>query len=102
MALDMVLNELSLQTPASDTFVAKEWMSGLIKTVKTIKTQVGGQPALRTQYNFYTILLAPNYPLSHWLNDHEVDREKRRFIRNLVTKAPFSEKIFTGANFCLP
>ncbi|MBW4521021.1 MAG: hypothetical protein KME16_15120 [Scytolyngbya sp. HA4215-MV1] len=93
MALDIVLNELSLQSPASDTLTARMWLSDFIQTIRAIKAQAGRQAILRTQYDFHNILLAPDYPLRRWLNDSEVDREEQRFIRTLATKAPFSQDV---------
>lgn len=93
MALDLVLNELSLHPPAPDTLIARIWVSDFIQTVRAIKAQAGKQAVLRTQYDFYTTLLAPDYPLQRWLNDSQVDREEQRFIKTLVTKAPFSQDV---------
>ncbi len=93
MILDMVLNELSLQTPAPNLLVARQWMSSFIQTILSIKSQAGGQASLRTQYEFHSTLLASDYPLKRWLNDSEVDREERRFIKTLDTKSPFSQDI---------
>jgi hypothetical protein len=93
MTLDMILNELSLQTPAPNILVARQWMSSFIQTILSIKSQAGGQASLRTQYEFHSTLLASDYPLKRWLNDSEVDREERRFIKTLATKSPFSQDI---------
>lgn len=93
MAIDMVLNELSLQSPASDTLIARQWMSDFIQTVRAVKAQAGQQAVLRTQYGFHKSLLSPDYPVQRWLNDSEVDREEQRFIKTLITKAPFSQDV---------
>ena len=93
MTLDMVLNELSLQTPAPNILIARQWMSSFIQTILSIKSQAGGQASLRTQYEFHSTLLASDYPLKRWLNDSEVDREERRFIKTLATKSPFSQQL---------
>jgi hypothetical protein len=93
MALEMVLNELSLRTPAADIPTARQLMSDFIRTVRTVKAQSGRQATLRTQYDFHTTTLASGYPLRRWLNDPEVDREEQRFIKTLATKAPFSNDI---------
>ncbi|MBL1175072.1 hypothetical protein [Pantanalinema sp. GBBB05] len=93
MSLDMVLNELSLQTPAPNVLVARQWMSDFIQTIRAVKAQAGKQAVLRTQYNFHVALLADGYPIGRWLNDGEVDREEQRFIKTLVTKSPFSQDI---------
>ncbi len=93
MALDIVLNELSLETPAPDQLVARQWISNLIQTVRAINAQTKNQSIFRSQYDFYSTLLASDYSLRQWLNDNQVDREERRFIKSLATKAPFSEDI---------
>lgn len=90
MDFDLILNELSLQNPAPNEQVAQQRMSELIKTIKTVKAQ-GVKVSLRTQEDFHTTILAPNYPLRHWLND--ADRDERLFIKILATKAPFSTDI---------
>lgn len=97
MTLDMVLNELSLRSPAPDITTACSWMSCFIQTVKGIKKKAGSQALLRTQYEFYDTNLAPDYPLRRWLNDVEVDREQQRFIKSLATKSPFSEDTLESA-----
>lgn len=93
MALEMVLNELSLRTPATNISMARQRMSDFIGTVRGVKAQCGRQATLRTHYDFHTTILASDYPLRRWLNDPEVDREEQRFIKTLVTKAPFSNDL---------
>jgi hypothetical protein len=93
MTLDIILNELSQQTLAPSILVARQWMFSFIQTIISIKSQTGIQASLRTQYDFYAALLALDYPLQRWLNDNEVDREERRFIKTIATKSPFSQDI---------
>ncbi|QFS47339.1 hypothetical protein [Nostoc sphaeroides] len=90
MDFDLILNELSLRNPAPNEQVAQQRMSELIKTIKAVKAQ-GVKVSLRTKEDFHTIILAPNYPLRHWLND--ADQVERLFIKTLATKAPFSTNI---------
>ena len=87
MALEMVLNELSLQS-ADSVHTARQWMSMLIQTVRAA-TSHGVSRVIRTQDRIFDIVLAPGYPLRRWLNDGEVDLEARRYIKSLTTKAPF-------------
>lgn len=90
MNFDLILNELSLRNLASNEQVAQQIMSEFIKTIKAIKAE-GVKVNLRTRDNFYTITLAPNYPIRRWLNNaNEVDRV---FIKTLATKTPFSTDI---------
>lgn len=86
----MVLNELSLQTPAPDIPTARERMSELIQTLRRA-TASGIKRILRTNSNINSLELAPGYPVARWRNDPESDREERRFFRTLSAKAPFWE-----------
>ncbi|NEP55734.1 MAG: hypothetical protein F6K31_01695 [Symploca sp. SIO2G7] len=88
MDLEMVLNELSLKTPAADEQTAQQLMSELISTVRQA-TITGVRRVLRTADDINNIELAPGYPVARWRNDKAVDREERRFFRTLTTKAPF-------------
>ncbi|MCA1995138.1 MAG: hypothetical protein LDL41_24275 [Coleofasciculus sp. S288] len=87
MDLEMVLNELSLQTPADNAQTARQRMSDLITTARAA-AELGVNPTLRTHSEFYATVLAPDYSLSDWLIDRSVDREESRFIL-LSTKTPF-------------
>ncbi|MGD1912450.1 MAG: hypothetical protein ACFB2X_16845 [Rivularia sp. (in: cyanobacteria)] len=93
MELEMVLNELSLKTPASDIYTARQLMSGLIGTLRQA-TASGVKRVLRTSDEIHSLELAPNYRISQWRNDPEVDREESRFFRTLVAKAPFWTDVF--------
>ena len=86
MDLEIVFNELSLQTPAADISTAREWMSEFIDTIRTAKPAPGIKRKLRTRNNFSDSLLAPNYRVVQWRNDSEVDLETRRFLRTLQDK----------------
>ncbi|HBB31994.1 MAG TPA: hypothetical protein DDZ80_09235 [Cyanobacteria bacterium UBA8803] len=88
MDLEMVLNELSLRTPAADIPTARQLMSELIRTVRQA-TVSGVKRVLRTSDDINTIELAPDYPVARWRNDNGVNREERSFFRTLTTKAPF-------------
>jgi hypothetical protein len=90
--IDLVLNELSLQNPASDKPTARQWMSNFIQTIKAVKSQ-GVKVYLRTKYDFYRTILASDYPMGSWLNDQEVGKEERIFIKTLATGSPFSENL---------
>ncbi|NER23749.1 MAG: hypothetical protein F6J96_24220 [Symploca sp. SIO1C2] len=88
MDLEMVLNELSLKTPAADEQTARQLMSELISTVRQATT-TGVKRVLRTANDINSIELAPGYPVARWRNDKVVDIEERRFFRTLIAKAPF-------------
>lgn len=92
MDLEMVLNELSLRSPATDIYVARQRMSDLMQTV-LLAAKYGVRSIIRTQSNLDSEELALNYPIARWRNDSNVDIELRRFFRLLVTKSPFLEDI---------
>lgn len=87
MNLEMVLNELSLRTPAADIPTAQKFMSELIATVRQA-TVSGVKRELRTYDEINTIELAPGYTVVHWRNDPTVNREERGFFRTLISKFP--------------
>jgi hypothetical protein len=87
MALEMVLNELSLQS-ADSVHTARQWMFTFVQTVRAATSHRVSR-VIRTQDGIFDIVLAPGYPLRRWLNDREVDLEARRYIKSLTTKAPF-------------
>lgn len=86
----MVLNELSLQTPAPDIPTAKKWMSELIQTLREA-TSSGIKRILRTSNEINYLEIAPQYPISKWRN--ETSREEKQFFTSLTTKAPFSTDV---------
>jgi hypothetical protein len=88
MDLDMVLNELSLRSPAQDVYIARQQMSEILRTMR-MAIKSGVNRVLRTHENFYAELLAPGYSIANWRNDANVDREERRYFSSLATKAPY-------------
>lgn len=88
MDLEMVLNELSLHPLATDVYEAHQRMNTLIQTM-AVATKSGVKKTLRTNSSFLHEELAPGYPVIKWLNDIDVDRDTRRFLKTLVTKTPF-------------
>jgi putative addiction module killer protein len=87
MPVEIVLNDISLPTPVKDKGTAIYLMSELIGVLSTAWTY--GVKTLRTQDNFYDLLLADNYPVAGWLNDKQVEREERSFMRGqLDIKTP--------------
>jgi hypothetical protein len=88
MDLEMVLNELSLRTPASDIQTARLWMSDLVSIMRRAISQ-GVKRVVRTHSGFHAMILAPGYPLARWRNDDHVDLEVRRYFSSLSTKVPF-------------
>lgn len=92
MDLEMVLNELSLRSPAADVHVARQRMIDFVQTI-LVATKFGVKRILRTSTDFNIVELAPGYPVIKWLNDNNVDREIRRFYLTLATKAPFLDDV---------
>jgi putative addiction module killer protein len=91
MAVEMVLNDLSLLSPVSERGTARQLMTDLIDVLST--AVLFGVKTLRTQDNLYDLMLAPGYPVASWLNDNQVEREERSFLRTLGTKTPLLAEI---------
>jgi len=85
MDLEMVLNELSLHSPANDILTAQQWMVGLIETIN-VAAGHGVKKVVHVDRDLNGMLLAPNYPLASWRNDNQVDKDTRRFFKTLTTK----------------
>lgn len=90
MDLEMVFNELSLQTPAKDIYAARQWMSMLIQTIVLATGQFGVKRVLRIEKEIFhwPLVSEPHYSIHLWRNDKQVDREEKQFFRNLLTKYP--------------
>jgi hypothetical protein len=87
MKAEMVLNELSLVSAEND-YTARQWMSGLVQTIIAAVAS-GAERSLRLQdENFYSIEVAPEYTVGSWCRDSQADREERRYLMSLATKAP--------------
>jgi len=82
----MVLNHLSLGTPAAEERIARELMSELIRTMKTAVNL--GVKILRTQDNIFYLILAQDYPVARWLNDNQVSQDDRDFLLTLSIQTP--------------
>ena len=86
MALEMVLNEHSLQM-ASDVHTARVWMTQFVQTIKTAAQHKVARN-LRATTNIFDLHLAKDYPFRKWLNDTEVNKEMRLYLKQLTTKRP--------------
>ncbi len=85
MDLEMVLNELSLRSPANDILTARQWMVNLINTIN-VAAGHGVKKIVHVDRDINYVLLTPNYPLAQWRNDAQVDIDTRRFFKTLTTK----------------
>jgi hypothetical protein len=88
MEIEMVFNELSAVNPANDKFQSRDLMSKLVLTLQAA-TKMGVSRILRTKEDINLLELAPEYSVSKWRNDPEVDLETKRFIKSLINKAPY-------------
>lgn len=93
MDLEMVLNELSLNSPIDDVQTAKQLMSDLVSTVQMMESRHTVRVTLITQRNLPSLLLSPDYPVARWWGDHSVDERVRRLFITLVAKGPYIDDI---------
>jgi len=87
MDLEMVFNELSIDTPAENIQEARKWMADFIDTIRSASV-AGVNRVLRTHIDVNNTLLALEYPLARWRNDGDVDLEARRYFRSLISQYP--------------
>lgn len=87
MDVEMVFNELSAQSLSSDIYIARQWMATFIET-SVMATGFGVNRILRIEEDFLNMPLTSDYPLNKWRNDHQVDKEQKRYFNSLVTKMP--------------
>jgi hypothetical protein len=88
MSVEMIFNELSLESRARDIHQARQWMSQFIQTLRAA-VSVGTEKILRTDELFQNAELCEDYTLPQWRNDREVDFEARRLLKTLTTKRPY-------------
>ncbi len=90
MEIEMVFNELSAlpQPITNNIHTARQWMSTFIQTTVSATAKFKVKRVLRFEPEFFNMLLAPDYSLSIWLNDKQVDREEKRRWTSLQTKYP--------------
>ncbi|MBD2559569.1 MULTISPECIES: hypothetical protein [Nostoc] len=86
MDLEIVFNELSLHTYASDITTARQLMTEFINTILSIKPPSGSKRKLYTKSDFNYLELALDYRVVQWRNDPDVDLEARRFLKTLQDK----------------
>jgi hypothetical protein len=88
MPVEMILNELSIYPLASDVWEARQRMDGLIATIlEAVNRRVSR--VIRTKEEFYLTPLSEELALVDWLVDRHVNIDRRRYIRSLISKAPF-------------
>ncbi len=44
---------------------------------------------LRVPENFYSLEVCPGYCISHWMNDADVNKDERLFLKRLATQSPY-------------
>lgn len=91
MAVEMVLNDLSLSRPVDEQGMAIKLMSDLVAVLSSARNI--GVKTLRTHGNLNYLELSPEYPISRWINDGRVDLDERRFFLTFATKTPLLEDI---------
>jgi hypothetical protein len=87
LALDYVLNELSIATPFTDRAQAHIAMDQFADVLRGSR-QIGIRPGVRTQIALGAIEIAPDYYISNWCADQAVSKEKRLYVLSIATKSP--------------
>jgi len=87
VSIELVLNELSQEPRARSVAEGRGRMTQFINTVLALRG-LGVYSPLRSTVDLNDCLLADDYRLVQWRNDHEVSREQRQFWRSLGVKVP--------------
>lgn len=82
MAIEMVINEHSLQQTASDIYEAQKWMTQFVKTIRKA-AKCGVNRSLRMKNDLIYTTLAKDYPLQQWLNEVKND-PMRMYLKSLL------------------
>src|SRR5713226_73324 len=90
MELQLILNELSLATPAEDKLHARMCMATLV-SVMVRATRLGARRILRVPRGFESQLICNEYPLAAWRNDPEVGLEQKQFFNTIASKVSYLE-----------
>lgn len=93
--MEMIFNELSLDPPFGDSYLAREKIANFIRTMAVARLR-GVVGPLRTPSNFCSLDLAPGYSIGAWFVDETVERELKGRLRSEVTKAPYLEELFAA------
>ncbi|MEO5350952.1 MAG: hypothetical protein H7836_15115 [Magnetococcus sp. YQC-3] len=89
MSPELVFNELSLLPVASDRHSARARVTAFLETIRYAFQNGITNRQLRTQEAFKDSLLAGEYSWWAWMNDRDVSREMRNYLKSLALKAPF-------------
>ncbi|RCW60878.1 hypothetical protein [Halanaerobium sp. ST460_2HS_T2] len=86
--MQMVLNELSLDFPATDIENGKKLFKDfMLVYLEAINSGISRSIILET--GFDNTVLAPGYPVAKWRNDHDIDRELKRVYIRMNDRAEF-------------
>jgi hypothetical protein len=96
MSVDLVLNELSLATPAETDEHGIALMSGLAETMFEAG-RWGANKVLRAPRNFHAMMLGPSYPVGRWPRDKRVSMDDRTRFLVWTTKSPYLNRLLEDA-----
>lgn len=92
MSCGFALNEHSF--PGSDSkYGAREKMADLIDVVRS-GVSIGMPLSLRAIGNVWSLTIAPNYTITGWTNDQEVDLEARLFMKSMLITVGTIDSVF--------
>ena len=87
MNIEYVLNELSVEELASSDVRANEVMDIFVEVLKNSR-EIGIRPNIRTHKQMGEIQLSDNYFISNWCENANISKEKRLYIKKLLTNSP--------------
>lgn len=98
MSCLLFFNELSATPPAPDLREARARMSHFVDTLKQVQQMSNGAlPTLRAHQTIMELELTAHYPIARWLNDSDVEKEEREWIRALTLRSSLFPTAAEGA-----
>ncbi|MDD9863373.1 MAG: hypothetical protein OXU54_02180 [Gammaproteobacteria bacterium] len=82
----LVFNELSMDKTAPSLHDARERMTSVSQAVAKLAAGRTVSLVAVECFDIYGALLAEGYTLSQWLGDRDVDRDRRNYLRTILTK----------------
>lgn len=91
--MTLVFNELSAESTALTMHDARERVADMVKAIAALAGERAATLVTIHPSNLYGAALADDYTISHWLNDHTVERDLRTLLRTISTKVTFDQDV---------
>lgn len=91
--MTLVFNELSADSMALTKHDARERATNMVEAIAALAEERAATLVTIDSFDLYSAALADGYTISHWLNDHAVDRDLKTLLRTISTKVTFDQDV---------